>query len=161
MKRCFHRKYRGAARTLKSPLRASVSPCWMSISVPELRQHALIVRPARLDPHPDLEKNIAAEHAFHVAPRRGRDRLHTRTAFAQKDRTLARLLHENGGVNAAQIGFVRKGVDGHRRGIRQLVPQQPENFFPQVLGPEKSPVTVGRAARRIKYQPWRQPAGGL
>src|SRR5439155_27029595 len=118
-------------------------------SIPELRQHALIVRPAWLDAHPDFEKYLAAEQAFHVAPRSGRDRLHARSALAEQDRALTRLLHEDGGVNAAQIGFMRERVDRHRRGIRQFLAQQPENLLSQILGREEALVAVGEIVRGV------------
>src|SRR5262249_8191707 len=97
-----------------------------SRSITQAIELALVAGPARFDAHPDLQEYLAAEEAFHVAPRRARDFLHSLAALAQQNGALARLVHQHPRLNPTQPAILHEVIDRDGGRVWNFLPQPPE-----------------------------------
>ena len=81
-----------------------------------------------------------------------------RSAFAEQDRAMARLVDIDGGMDAPQRTVVLEGVDGHRRRVRDLFAEQAKDLFADEFGGEEALVAIGQVVRSDTAA--RRPADG-
>src|SRR5690606_39353538 len=105
----------GATRRAARPGERSV--------VAELPERGLVVGPVVAHLAPELQEDLALEQPLHLDPRRGTDALQGLATPADDDGLLARPLHPDHGADPAQLTLLLEGLDLHRAGIGQLLPQ--------------------------------------
>src|SRR5919112_1691511 len=88
---------------------------------PDALQNRLVIGPATAYAHPYLQKDLAAEQAFHVVARVRADRFEFFAAPADDDGFLVGPLDQNGDMNSAQVFGRLEGLDFDRRGVGKLV----------------------------------------
>ena len=115
----------------------------MELFVTETLEHPLIVAPTGLDLDENFKEHLAVEQALHVLPRFSSDSFQGFPALADDDPLVCLLVDDNRCTDAAQgaIQFEFFDLDGRRVG--QLVANQAEELFTNVLGSKKTFALVG------------------
>src|SRR5690606_37920029 len=102
---------------------------YLLLVVAKAARCALVVGPARFYFHPELEHDLAVDHALDLYPRRLPDQLDATALLPDQNALLTLALHQDGRADKGDAGLFLVFLDFHRRFVGQLVAELAGDFF--------------------------------